>query len=117
MNVKYRKPKLSLPDVSIIDKAFPKHIQEEILFYKEHILEYEKPIQDFLMLGLISVLESVSYTSKDGQFLRLVEREIPSVKDTLLKQLKNMIDDLYLQQQALFKGGTAKIEILKGVYK
>ena len=111
---KFRKPKTSFPDVSIIDKAFPKNIQEEILFYKERILEFEEPVQDFLMLGLISILEKVSYTSKDGQFLRIVDRDIPSVKDTLKKQIIKMIDDLYWQQQSLFKEGEAKVKIFKG---
>jgi DNA modification methylase len=114
MKEKFHKPKLSFPEVSIIDKAFPKRVQEEILFYKEHILEFEKPVQDFLMIGLISILEHVSYTSKDGQFLRIVEKDIPSVKETLRKQLANMIDDLRMQQQALFKECKARIEIFQG---
>lgn len=111
---KFHKPKLSFPEVSIINKAFPKHVQEEILFYKERIIEFEKPIQDFLMLGLISILEDISYTSKDGQFLRIVEKVIPSVKEALRKQLTRMIDDLCVQQQALFKEGKADIEIYQG---
>ncbi|MBI5027165.1 MAG: hypothetical protein HZC12_10665 [Nitrospirae bacterium] len=114
MKEKFRKPKLFFPEVSIIDKAFPKHTQEEILFYKECILKFKKPVQDFLMLGLISILENVSYTSKDGQFLRIVDRVIISVKEALGRQLTNMIDDLHIQQNALFKEGKAKVEILKG---
>jgi len=111
---KFHKPMISFPEVSIIDKAFPKPVQEEILFYKERIVEFSKPIQDFLMLGLVSILEHISYTSKDGQFLRIVEKDIPSVKETLKKQLANMIDDLRVQQQALFKEGKASVEIYQG---
>jgi len=111
---KYRQPTLSFPKVAIIDKAFPKKVQDEILFYKECISEFDKPVQDFLMLGLISILEQVSYTSKDGQFLRLVDRNIPPVKKTLRDQLSEMLDDLYRQQQLLFKAGKAKVEILQG---
>jgi len=111
---KYKQPTLSFPKVAIIDKAFSKKVQDEILFYKECISEFEKPVQDFLMLGLISILEQVSYTSKDGQFLRLVDRNIPSVKKTLREQFSEMLDDLYQQQQVLFKGGKAKVEILQG---
>jgi hypothetical protein len=111
---KFRKPQSCFPNVPIVDIAFPKHKQEEILFYKERILKFEKPVQDFLMLGLISILENVSYTSKDGQFLRIVERHLPSVKETLKKQLTNMIVDLRVQQQALFKEGKAKVEIYQG---
>ncbi len=114
LDKKYKPPTLSFPKVAIIDKAFSKKVQDEILFYKECITEFEKPVQDFLMLGLISILEQVSYTSKDGQFLRLVDRNIPPVKKTLKKQLSEMLDDLYQQQQVLFKGGKAKVEILQG---
>jgi DNA modification methylase len=114
MKEKFHKPKLLFPKVSIVDLAFPKHIQDEILFYKERVLDFEKPIQDFLMLGLISILENVSYTSKDGQFLRIVERDLPSVKETLKKQLTNMIEDLRVQQQVLFKEGKSKVEIYQG---
>jgi hypothetical protein len=114
MKEKFHKPKLLFPKVSIIDLAFPKHIQDEILFYKERVLDFEKPIQDFLMLGLMSILEKVSYTSKDGQFLRIVEKDLPSVKETLKKQLTNMIQDLRVQQQVLFKEGKSKVEIYQG---
>jgi DNA modification methylase len=114
LDKKYKQPTLSFPKIGIIDKAFPKKVQDEILFYKECISEFEKPVQDFLMLGLISILEQVSYTSKDGQFLRLVDRNIPSVKKTLRAQLSEMLDDLYQQQQVLFKSGKAKVEILQG---
>ena len=55
-NKKYKQPTLSFPKIGIIDKAFPKKVQDEILFYKECISEFEKPVQDFLMLGLISIL-------------------------------------------------------------
>jgi len=114
LDKKYKQSTLSFPKIGIIDKAFPKKVQDEILFYKECISEFEKPVQDFLMLGLISILEQVSYTSKDGQFLRLVDRNIPPVKKTLRSQLIEMLDDLYHQQQVLFKGGKAKVEILQG---
>jgi site-specific DNA-methyltransferase (cytosine-N4-specific) len=111
---KYKQTTLSFPKVAIIDKAFSKKVQDEILFYKECISEFKKPLQDFLMLGLISILEQVSYTSKDGQFLRLVDRNIPPVKNTLRKQLSEMLDGLYQQKQVLFKGGKAKVEIFQG---
>ncbi len=47
---KYKLPTLSFPKIGIIDKAFPKKVQDEILFYKECISEYEKPLQDFLLV-------------------------------------------------------------------
>jgi site-specific DNA-methyltransferase (cytosine-N4-specific) len=107
-------PKTHFPNVKIIKHAFPLHVQEEILFFKEEIEKFPKPVCDFLMLGLISILEKVSFTSKDGQFLRLVSRSIPPVKDVLRQQLTLMLSDLCQQQQNLFKVGEAKVDIFKG---
>lgn len=108
------RPKVYLPNVKIIKLAFPLHVQEEILFFKEEIEKFPKPICDFLMLGLISILEKVSFTSKDGQFLRLISRSIPPVKDVLRQQLALMLSDLCQQQQSLFKAGEANVAIYKG---
>ncbi len=114
MSSQKRKPSTSFPEVKIVNLAFPKEVQQDILFYKEEVLKFDPPVRDFLMLGLLSILEQVSFTSKDGQFLRLVERRIPPVKDALRRQLTLMISDLGYQQQALFKSGKTKVEVFKG---
>jgi len=93
----YYKPAISAPqDVRIIPLAFSEEILNEILFFKEEILkEEDESVREFLLLGLLSILEKVSYTSKDGQFLRLKpERNIPPVRATLAKQLRLMHRDL-----------------------
>lgn len=86
------------PDVPIINKAFTLRTQSEILAYKEEILKFAEPEQSFLMLGLLSILEEVSFTSKDGQFLRLVEKPIPEVRDALRRKLLSMLNDLEIQR-------------------
>jgi DNA modification methylase len=111
---KIDKPKSQFPDVRIIAKAFPRDVQNQILFYKEAIQEFDSPVRDFLMLGLISILEQISYTSKDGQFLRLVEKEIPPVKNVLRRQLTQMVADLRKQEQFLFKNEKASVRIFEG---
>ena len=90
----FHETKSSLPDVRIINLAFSKQTQRDLLFFKEEIEKHDSPVREFLMLGLLSILESVSNTSKDGQFLRLVEREIPPVRDALRAMLTKMIHDL-----------------------
>jgi len=90
----FREPISTFPDVRIINLAFTKETQRELLFFKEEIETFEQPVRDFLMLGLLSILEGVSSTSKDGQFLRLVERIIPPVRDALRSVLAQMIHDL-----------------------
>lgn len=89
-----RKPTSQFPDVRIINLAFPKKTQHELLFFKEEIDKIESPVREFLLLGLLSVLERVSNTSKDGQFLRLVERPIPPVREALRPILVKMLSDL-----------------------
>jgi DNA modification methylase len=90
----FREPASSFPDVRIINLAFTKETQRELLFFKEEIEGFEPPVRHFLMLGLLSILESVSSTSKDGQFLRLVDKIIPPVRDALRSVLAQMIADL-----------------------
>jgi len=114
LSIPFRPPKTSFPDVRIIHLAFRKETQAQLLFYREEIEKFESPVRDFLMLGLLSILESVSSTSKDGQFLRLVKRNIRPIKDTLRSLLKLMINDLSLRQQVLFKAGKAKATVLEG---
>jgi site-specific DNA-methyltransferase (cytosine-N4-specific) len=114
MNVPYRKPKSNWPDVRIINLAFTPNVQKEVLFFKEQIERFPNPTRDFLMVGLLSILETVSRTSKDGQFLRLVEKQIPPVRDALRSALTTMISDLSQQHQTLFKSGKARTDVAVG---
>jgi len=93
----YHEPSISAPqDVRIIQLAFSEEVLNEILFFKEEILkEEDELVRDFLLLGLLSILEKVSFTSKDGQFLRLKpDKNIPPVRSTLARQLRLMYRDL-----------------------
>ena len=89
-----QEPLGSLPRIRIIDLAFSPKVQKEIVFFKEQIDRFELPIGNFLLLGLLSVLERASATSKDGQFLRLVNRPPCSLRTALLAELDSMMRDL-----------------------
>src|SRR5664280_847864 len=54
MATPFRVPKKIFPDVRIINLAFTKQVQRELLFFKEEIEAYPEPVRDFLMLGLLS---------------------------------------------------------------
>jgi DNA modification methylase len=111
----FNEPAASFPDVRIINLAFDRVIQRELLFFREKIERYEQPVRDFLMLGLLNILEEVSNTSKDGQFLRLVEKKIPQVRDALRASLTQMIHDL--SEQRIFGMGpktNARATVLHG---
>jgi hypothetical protein len=115
MAIPFREPRISWPNVRIINLAFTPEVQSQILFFKEEIDKFAPPIRDFLMLGLLSILEAVSRTSKDGQFLRLVEKSSPPVvRDALRAILSTMISDLSQQQQILFKAGKVRANVSQG---
>ena len=111
----FREPKSSLPDVRIINLAFDKETQKQLKFFKEEIETYDQSVRDFLMLGLLSILEDVSSTSKDGQFLRLVEKDIPPVRDALRTALTRMIHDLSeIRTFGLWPKTNAKTTMFRG---
>jgi tRNA G10 N-methylase Trm11 len=86
-----------LPDIDIIDKAFSKKVKSELLFLKRQVISIqESKVKDFFMLGLLSILESVSNTSKGGGFLRIVKKRVSSenVRKQFLKRMQTMIEDV-----------------------
>ena len=97
-------PTLTAPqDIRIIQLAYAPDVLEQILFFQEQIQQVtDVVIQEFLLLGLMAILEKVSYTSKDGQYLRLKpDKQIPSVRQVLAAQLAIMFDDLVGEQTQL----------------
>jgi DNA modification methylase len=62
--------KASLPELRITQGAYPAQTKESIEKYMS-ALQHETPrVQAVLRFALLCVLESVSYTRKDGQYLR-----------------------------------------------
>jgi len=104
-----------LPRVHIIDLAFSEETQRRLVFYRDAILEhFSPPGRDFLLLALFSILERVSYTAKDGQFLRLVSRRPKPVEEALREQLAVMISDLHREALLLNSQPLAEARILEG---
>lgn len=87
----------SLPDIGIANKAFSRDVKKELLILRHKIRKIRNPeVKDFYMLGLLSILESVSNTSKSGGFLRITKRRV-SGKDVLpryLSRIEAMINDV-----------------------
>lgn len=92
-----------LPDVKIIRLAYDDASQDELVFVRDTIaqLDVTTDTRNFLMLGLLSILEEVSSTSKDGQFLRLVERNCPPIKVALEKRYSEMLSDLLIEENLI----------------
>lgn len=81
-------------DIALLDKAFPPPIKKELLAIKTTINEIrEEKNRDFFNLAFLSILESVSNTSKAGGFLRLVDKN-ESPENIRLKFLDNCVSML-----------------------
>ena len=93
----------SLKHVPITDKAFPSRTDQEIANARKFIATLkDSALRTLLDLACLSVLEEVSYTRKDGQFLRWDPRsgrnvsakfdkgEIPSFSTALTTRLQQI---------------------------
>ncbi len=86
-----------LPDIKIIREAFSPEIKNEVLRLKSIINMVDDPsTRDFYMLGLLSILESISNTTKSGGFLRIEKKHVPKgeVQKQFLIRIQKMIDDV-----------------------
>lgn len=107
LSLPYQPTALKWPKVKIVDLAFDRANRDKALFYRDCILTVDDPLlRDFLMLGLLTSLEASSYTSKDGQFLRLVKRPPKSLDVSLTETLSRMLGDLAREESAAPKPAT-----------
>jgi len=86
----------SFPDIVILPKAYDASTANEILFLRDVILQ-EKDVgtREFLLLGLLAVMEDVSHTCKDGLGIRLRRKKaVPRVQEALRRQLRMMLADM-----------------------
>lgn len=87
----------SLPDIGIVDLAFSDSVKKELLKIRQQIGSIKNTkVRDFYMLGLLSILESVSNTAKAGGFLRVTNKKISAsrVYPAFLDRVGKMISDV-----------------------
>lgn len=112
--------------ISITRDAYPSKTESELCFFSKwnNDSEYPKEVKDLITLCILNSLERISFTAKDGQYLRWDRRsskiieaetkrklagkkpfttvldkgELPSLRETLLKELSNVIVDIELIQ-------------------
>lgn len=119
--------KKTVPEIPITKDGYPKETSKEIAFFKEHFScsDYSQNAKTLLELCTLNSLEKVSYSAKDGQYLRwdwhcpkiieatrererlgkkpfvvkLDKGKLPSLKEILLSELNYVIEDIkYLQR-------------------
>jgi len=104
--------RVPLPELRITYGAYPRDTTAAIENYLGTLLRENERVRAALRLALLSVLESVSYTRKDGQYLRWDYRSgrrqgarpfdkgaITSFDDAITLKLNDMSYDLALAQQ------------------
>lgn len=115
------------PEISITKDGYPKETSRELAFYKEYFQNapYSDVAKTLIELCTLNSLERISYSAKDGQYLRwdyrcpkIVEAAeararagrkpfvvkldkgiLPTFKETLTEELTSVIEDIkYLQK-------------------
>lgn len=117
---KYSKDRVEIPELRITRGAYPDQTRDLIGRYLGAIA-YESPfVQTILRFALLCVLEEVSFTRKDGQYLRWDHRsgrrqgnrpfdkgEIHDFEQAITRKLGDILADLALTplQPSLFQNG------------
>lgn len=73
-------------DVAIMKVAFPADLLLTLRRWKTIIDDLESPLRNIFLLLFFSILEPCSFTSKDGQFLRLVRDKKVAVPEEALER-------------------------------
>jgi len=124
--------KKSLNELRITKNAYPEDTKELIERYMSFLETKNPPMQKIYELALLSILEEISYTRKDGQYLRWDYRankvrgnkkfdkgRIEKFDDAIIKKLKEIRTDLKGNQNSIlfYYGENVKrgeIHLIKG---
>ncbi|OQX61600.1 MAG: hypothetical protein B5M51_07535 [Anaerolinea sp. 4484_236] len=127
---------LSFGHLTITESAFPKENEKDLLSYIEfeQCFNGNEKLRTLYKAALMNILEDISYTRKDGQYLRwdsrakkIIDRnkirvsrgqkpikgidkgEIPSVKELLVKNLQKIRNDIKELQKKDFPESSHKL--------
>jgi ubiquinone/menaquinone biosynthesis C-methylase UbiE len=108
LKLKFERPQFS--SSSFIARFFPRHVLEDIVFFKEKIAELkDEKLRDFFLLALMGAAMRCSYAYKDGAALKVRERRLPYFRGELRRRIAQMCYDL-----ARFDKRSCSIEIKRG---
>lgn len=99
--------RLSLPELRITQGAYPAETKKSIEKYLAALTKESEAVQSLLRFALLCVIESISYTRKDGQYLRWDFRsnrkqgskvfdkgQIPEFRQAITSKLEEILFDL-----------------------
>lgn len=124
-------PEVCLPEFRITKGAYSKENKKAIEQYLAACDRENERVREVLIFALLCVLESISYTRKDGQYLRWDSRsergqgkkpfnkgEILDFDDAITNKIKEIINDLesstHQVEPASVKNSLGQIELYKG---
>lgn len=98
-----------IPELRITRGAYPQDTAAEMSRYLAHVNNESDPVRSILRFALLCILESISYTRKDGQYLRWDHRagrqrglkqfdkgRIVPFKEAIQAKLREIVSDLTL---------------------
>ena len=105
----------------LLRRAFPEQTEQDLAKARKFVAEVHDPsLHTLLTLACVSVLEEISYTRKDGQFLRwdprsgrnvserLHKSELPTLAQALQKRLSEIMNDIP-ELQRKYGGATPQL--------
>jgi len=87
----------NLPDIPLVNKAFKPDVQKALLTLKSKIDNIsDLNTKSFFDLAFLSILESVSNTSKTGGFLRIANRDVypEAINELFFTKINSMLNDV-----------------------
>jgi hypothetical protein len=103
--------KFRFPHVRITEHAFPEETERQLAGYRAYISRFVGNLKALAEFAAFSILEEISYTRKDGQYLRWDKRagktakstfnkgEISAFDEALRRKLDMMAFDIQTRQQ------------------
>jgi len=91
---KFEKPSLkNVPP--FIRRAFNKYNLEDIIFFRDKIMEIDdRRAANFLLLALMRAASKVTYAYKDGAVIKIIKKPTPPFRPFYKRIVKRMIRDL-----------------------
>ena len=119
--------KISFKHINITKKAFPEDTERKLNGFLNYVFEEkDEEIKQLLLFACFSILEKISYTRKDGQYLRWDARarkgkttfnkgRVQPFEEALFEKLMIMLSDIKRNRERIKdKSKTPKIDLKTG---
>ncbi len=92
LSAPFRPP--STPPPEFLKRFFPPGALQDLLFFRERIMEREEGEREFLLTALALAAAESSWAFRDGGVLKVRKRRVPPLREALARRMGWMCDDL-----------------------